>query len=286
MNHLQLSESVERLAAALHMAADETMGRAWVWGDYAEEGVRFAGFVAYGQLREIAALVAAERTQAGYAPTIAQRLLASYQLAYRDMQALLIGIDAATAEVAPAEGEWPLHQVVQHIVEADVGFYAMVKASVERHRTRIWNAEKITDAEYDQILGPEAPLMAIINGPLAGLQSFHSEIHARILAELSDISDAETELPATFWESTVFPIRFRLQRFDAHVRQHTIQIEKTLVGIGRPPTEGSRIARLLYSGLAELEGCLIGAPETAIAARAEAATAINELASAAEQVLK
>jgi hypothetical protein len=70
------------------------------------------------------------------------------------------------------------------------------------------------------------------------------------------------------------------------VRQHTIQIEKTLVGIGRPPTEGSRIARLLYSGLAELEGCLIGAPETAIVARAEAAIAINELASAAEQVLK
>jgi hypothetical protein len=70
------------------------------------------------------------------------------------------------------------------------------------------------------------------------------------------------------------------------MRQHSIQIENTLVGIGRPPTEGSRIARLLYSGLAELEGFLIGAPETAIAARAEAALTINELASEVKRVLK
>jgi hypothetical protein len=282
----QLVGSVERLATVLHATPDAAMGREWVWGDYNEEGVRFTGFVAYGHMRELAALVGAERLQIGSAPTIAQRMLAQYQWAYRDMQALMLGIDAATAEIAPAEGEWPLHQVVTHMVEADVGFYAMVQANIERHRNGIWSAEKITDAEYEQLLGPEEPLMAIINGPLGGLQLFHTEIHARIMADLAQITDAETVLPARFWEETLFPIRFRLQRFEAHLRQHSIQLESTLVGIGRPPTEGSRIARLLYAGLAELEGCLIGAPETAADAQIEAAEAIAELAGAAEKVLR
>ncbi|MDZ4720150.1 MAG: DinB family protein [Roseiflexaceae bacterium] len=282
----KLCSSVERLATVLHATPDAAMGREWVWGDYNEEGVRFTGFVAYGHMRELAALVAAERVRIGSAPTLAQRILAQYQLAYRDMHALMLGIDAASAEIAPADGEWSLHQVVTHMVEADVGFYAMVQANIERHRNGIWSAEKIRDAEYEHILGLEEPLMAIINGPLDGLYLFHTEIHARIMADLAQITDSEMELPARFWEEALFPIRFRLQRFEAHLRQHSIQLESTLIGIGRPPTEGSRIARLLYAGLAELEGCLIGAPETAAAAQTEAGEVIAEIATAAEQALR
>jgi hypothetical protein len=49
------------------------------------------------------------------------------------------------------------------------------------------------------------------------------------------------------------PLRFRLHRFEEHLRQHTIQIDKTLVGIGKPPTEAHRLVRNVYNALADVE---------------------------------
>jgi hypothetical protein len=49
------------------------------------------------------------------------------------------------------------------------------------------------------------------------------------------------------------PIRFRLHRFEEHLRQHTIQLDKTLAGIGRPPTEAYRLVRNIYNVLADVE---------------------------------
>jgi hypothetical protein len=279
-----LSQSVAQLARVLHAASDETLGRAWAWGDYAEEGVRFTAFVAAGHLRELAAVVASERVAVGRAPTIAQRILAQYHQSYRDLQGLLIGIDRETAEQAPAEGEWPLRLVLQHIVEADAGFAVVVRVNLERHRNGIWDDEPLVDADYDAILGSEDAFRAQLDGPFAQLVAYHAQIHAQILADLDDISDTETLLPARFWEQATLPIRFRLQRFEAHMRQHSIQAEKTLAGIGRAPTEGRLLARLLYASLADLEGQLLGAPDLAVAQRAEASQMIAQLAAQAEAV--
>jgi hypothetical protein len=56
-----------------------------------------------------------------------------------------------------------------------------------------------------------------------------------------------------------FPIRFRLHRFESHMRQHTIQIDKTLMLLGQPPTEVKRLLRLTYAAWADAENALIGA---------------------------
>jgi hypothetical protein len=49
-------------------------------------------------------------------------------------------------------------------------------------------------------------------------------------------------------------VRFRLYRIAAHVTEHTIQCEKTLVALGWPPTEGRRIVRHITAVLGEIEG--------------------------------
>jgi hypothetical protein len=78
------------------------------------------------------------------------------------------------------------------------------------------------------------------------------EIHRRVLRELDDLRDDELEKPAGFWDG-LKPIRFRLHRFEAHMIQHTIQVDKTLEWIGRAPTEARRLARVLYHDLAAVE---------------------------------
>jgi len=44
-----------------------------------------------------------------------------------------------------------------------------------------------------------------------------------------------------------------MHRFEEHMRQHTIQVDKTLVALGHPPTEAERLVRNLYGALAGLE---------------------------------
>jgi hypothetical protein len=44
-----------------------------------------------------------------------------------------------------------------------------------------------------------------------------------------------------------------MHRFEAHMVQHTIQVDKTLDWIGRAPTEARRLIRVLYRDLAAVE---------------------------------
>jgi hypothetical protein len=87
--------------------------------------------------------------------------------------------------------------------------------------------------------------------------AYHKNFHSKILYEFAGIKNDELTLPATFWEETRFHIGYRLHRFEAHSRQHTIQIDKTLNSIGCGPNEAKRLIRMLYSALAELNGNLI-----------------------------
>lgn len=99
-----------------------------------------------------------------------------------------------------------------------------------------------------------------------------------------DVTDEELAVRSWFWESEPMPVQFRLHRFDSHLRQHTIQAEKTLAAVGGPPTEAGRLLRHIVNALAEAEGARIGAPDIAagrwdetaatIAARADEVAAL------------
>ncbi len=53
-------------------------------------------------------------------------------------------------------------------------------------------------------------------------------------------------------------LRFRMHRFDSHLRQHTIQVEKSLQRIGHIPNESQRLLRLIFFALAQVEGVSMG----------------------------
>ena len=58
----------------------------------------------------------------------------------------------------------------------------------------------------------------------------------------------------TIWAGYEVDVRFRLNRFAAHLVEHTIQIEKSLCALGWRATEGRRIARHVATAIAEIEG--------------------------------
>jgi len=271
-----LGSAVEAFAAILQSQPDSNLELDWAWGAYNSEGVRFALFRTYEELRELAVRTATERAARGPAISSAQRILAQYQAAYRDLQAALLGLPEGIENQAPAEGEWPLRRVLAHIVGADVGFYVVVKYALERHRSGDGRPAEIPDSAWNDILEEGiTSIDTILDGPLKGICAYHKTLHARILRDFAGITHDELATPTLYWEGYELSLRFRLHRFDSHIRQHTIQIDKALASLGHLPNEAKRILRLVFAALAEAEGTVIGAGDVAQDLWQEAAEAIS-----------
>ena len=246
-----VTQAVEALVRKTVALSDDDLGREWKWGSYDEEGLRFALLMSHHELRDLAARLAAKRAPL----TQASAVLAQYHQAYRDLTGALASARTEDLDLAPAKGEWPVREVCQHMLGAEYGFLRVCRIALERHRSG--KAGEPAEAEWDAASAPHLAARDAATAPLASadikqIRDAFATIHMRNLRELGDITDTEMELPSWFWDGPM-PIRFRLHRFEEHLRQHTIQLDKTLAGIGRPPTEAHRLVRNVYNALADVE---------------------------------
>lgn len=263
---MELSRVVEEFAAGTQSMQDSDLERDWAWGEY-DEGVRFAFFLTYDQLRDLAAEIAALRRKSGAPQTLAQHIVGQYQTAYRDLQSMLLGIDDEIARREPAPGEWPIRQALLHMLQTERNFFIVCDYAAQRVRSGGDRPLEISDEEVEVYWTGDSFEDLRENGELAGIMAGLDRVHTRVVAAFAGLSDDELEAPSVFWESTPFPVRFRLHRFDAHMRQHTIQIEKTRLLLGLPYPEILRLWRLMYAALAEVEAVSLGAGEIGKAER-------------------
>ena len=236
--------------------SEKDLEREWIWKDHDEEGIRFAFFVTQQELRHLAVTLSSLLPK----PRPAQRILIQYHAAYMDLQAALLGLSNEDADRSPSEGEWPVKRVYGHILGTEFNFSIAIRYALERHRAGNWTPEKYSDQEADRLAGiSDEDYLALTSGPLDRMVTYHRGLHAAIVEEFSKITDQELELPSTFWEETRFPIQHRLHRYEAHITQHTIQIDKTLAAIGQSPSESKQLLRKIFAALAEVAGIMIGA---------------------------
>lgn len=282
MFHPGLTSAVEDFSSVLLPLSDKDLERIWIWKDHDEEGIRFAFFVTLQELRQLAVILSATDARA----TQAQHILRQYHSAYMDLQAAVLGLTIADAETAPAEGEWSVKQAYSHILRTDLGFSAVVRYALELHRSNTWSPDRIPNEEYPRLYGlNDQEYDALMDSPFDNMVAFHRSLHHRILDEFKTISDAELELPSTFWEETRFQIRHRLHRYEAHFVQHPIQIDKTLAAIGQTPSEAKGLLRRIYAAQAEVEGVMIGTEKMDDAAILAAATSISDRAKEIRRLL-
>lgn len=271
MFNTNLTQAVDQFTHLTQSLSEADLDRPWAWGDYKSEGVRFAFFRVYEELRTLAARLAHRNTL-----TSAQRILAHYHAAYRDLHAALLGVNADLADQPPAEKQWPVRTALAHMIDADMGFYGGIKYALDQHRGGSWQPAKIPNEVWEPMLGmPEADFNTLMEGPIDSLRAYHQQLHLRILSEFATITEAEIEKPSMYWESQPMTIRFRLHRFDSHMRQHTIQIDKILVAVGHGPTEARRLLRLIHAAVAEAEGMPLGAESVSAEGEQTAKTIIT-----------
>jgi hypothetical protein len=269
MSELNLTQAAEKFAQITCCLTDEDLDQVWTWRAY-NEGVRYAMFHTYEELRTLAAQLLAARTTQGAPFSTAHHALAQYHTAYRDLQALLIGLDEALLDKRPAPDEWPLRIILGHTLAAEREFFARIWHAVQRYRSfdlnRVDTSQadlpepvEMTTEEVAEFVGSYEDFERTMNRiSLSGILALYDSLHKRVLRELTDIKGFELEAESLWWEATPFTVEFRLHRLDAHLRQHTVQIEKNLEKLTGPASEARRILRLIYAALADVDSTIIG----------------------------
>jgi hypothetical protein len=265
-----VTQAVEELVRATVQLSDADMGRAWKWRDYEDEGLRFALLMTHHELRDLGVRLAARQDPSSQA----QRILAQYHQAYRDLSGLLAGVRTEDLDRVPAEGEWTLREALQHMLRTEHGFLARIRFAFKYPPGERLDPDSETKFLAFRKERHDVPDDATA-GPIESIRNRFFENHRRVLVELADVSDAQLEIRSWFWESEPMPIRFRMHRFEEHLRQHTIQLDKTLAVV-RPPTEAQRLVRNIYDALAVVESASASAEEL----RAAFAATISERAAA------
>lgn len=269
MAQTTLYAAVHRLAQETHAFDDADLEQPWLWRAH-DEGVRFALLGTYHELCDLAVHLQEERAAGGPALTRAQRALAPYHAAYRDLQALLVGLDEALIEQRPAPGEWPLRTVLGHIVAAERTFFTLVHYGLRRQRSETSLPSGLPDGEVSRVFDANDAFETLAyEGDVADLLAYYDRLHRRALQEFALIDDEELQGPSLWWEGEELSLQYRLHRFDAHLRQHTVQAQKTLEALGQTAGEAKRLLRLVYKALARCEATLIGAPHIGEAPRRE-----------------
>lgn len=256
----QLTRSVEELAAAtVHLTDAELASGAFAWGDYG--GVRMALLGTAQDLDDLAASLRVRRTAAANPPTYAQQLLAHHREAYRDFLSLLVGIDPTELSRAPAEGEWPVMEALGHMDGAERSFFISILAGLDA-QTKGAVAAMPPREQRAGILAAADPAPAADADPTERLAAY-ARLHLLVEAKLAGLSDAQLDARSPFWEPEQPSVAFRIGRFTAHLREHTVQAEKALLALGHIPGEARLHIRTLYRSLAGVEGALMGAAELA-----------------------
>src|SRR5215212_4927873 len=140
-----LAAEIERFDRGLRAIDDDALDLFWAWEAYDEEGVRFGILRTTEEVADAAVEIAARRAAAD-SPTLAQRILGRYEVAWRELWSVADRADAVL-DVAPEEGEWSLREVLDHLVEADLGFLATIRNGLERARPAVGRPKAISSDE-------------------------------------------------------------------------------------------------------------------------------------------
>ncbi len=258
-----LFDAVNRLAQISHTFTDSELDQPWTWRAH-PEGIRFALLGTYHELKELAAYLAKTRAEQGLPVSDAQRVLAQHHTAYRDFQAVLLGVGDETLDQPPAPGEWPLRQILGHIIGAERMFFTLVHYGLSRQQMDPPGSLEPPDDEAERVVGSYADFTAMMKREgIAALLASYDTLHQRELDEFAGISDEALGGLSLWWEGEPYSLGYRIHRFDAHLRQHLVQLEKCLAALDQGPDEAKRLLRLVYQALAEAESHLLGAPDLA-----------------------
>jgi hypothetical protein len=278
----------DALAAARELLAiaESSLTRRWTWIGGSEEEARYGAYRAAEALEqaEIEARAMVARRDAD-APR-ATRIVGPSTAARWDLHGLLLPIDDRLLDADPGGGEWSIRLVLGHVISSQRGYG--------------WGTAWWLDRAYDPkdpalpARIPEDFFAAAPDEATTEAEGSIDELRSRLDAildlsaeRLAGLPDARLDLGAR-WSGFPVTVGFRMARWSSHLREHTIQVEKTFALLGHVPDEPARLARHVLAAYGRAESVVFGrgavddAVERLVRGAAEARDAVTSARGAAE----
>ena len=236
---------VERALGDLLAVGDDRLEAPWTWPDHGELDRRSGLYRIIEDLDAVTAGIVAS----GVARPMDQAIVAPATVARWELIGLLAPLTDADLDADPGGGEWTVRQTVAHIigVQHSYGVY-----------TAWWRKQAIGTSDERLPFPPEGLDDPVWDEAVAGngsLDQIRSRLHVALeeaATRLADLSSDDLALAAR-WSGLPVTIAIRQGRWASHITEHTVQVDKTLVWLGRQPSEVERLVRLVAAAWGRLE---------------------------------
>jgi hypothetical protein len=260
---------------------ESALEREWAWIGGGEEAVRY-GIYRLHELFERAEVEASSALPASRGDRgLAAAIIAPADAARWDLHGVLAPLSDAEIDADPGSEQWSIRRTLGHIVNGQRA-YAWSTAWWQERAFALDDPDlppSVGDAFWAELPDEETVEQG---GSL-------EEIRARLDSVLDLSGERLAGTPeerldhGARWSGFAVPVSFRLGRWSSHIREHTIQVEKTLAMLGRAPTEPERLVRLTLAAYGRAEAVVFGQREADAAAdiiRAAVAEARTTIADA------
>ncbi len=176
----------------------------------------------------------------------------------------------------PGGGEWTIRQTLAHTVYVERAYPSWSAWWLGREQTTELPASAPDEVgegfpdESDEGAGSLTEIATRLDAAMDGAAE-----------RMATLDDDQLAIPAR-WSGYEVTVGFRLWRQSSHLQEHTVQVEKTLVMLGRAPDEAQRLARLALRAYGRLESVVYALPaslaEPGRAPFEEAVAAVGEVA--------
>jgi hypothetical protein len=252
------------IVAGILAIPESALERDWAWIGGGEGDVRY-GIYRLHELFERAEIEAARKLRANDADRgLAAAIIGPADAARWDLHGLLAPLTDVEIDADPGGGEWTIRQTLGHIVNSQRAYGWATAWWQER-------GSPLDDADLPTSLGDEF-WADLPDEETTEQEGTLDDIRERLDAIVDLSGERLAGLPedrlghGARWSGFAVPVGFRLGRWSSHIREHTTQIEKTLVVLGRVPTEPERLARLTLAAYGRGEAVVFGQPDADAAA--------------------
>lgn len=243
-----------QLVADLLAVPDDRLAEPWTWrpGDGEPLEGRDAMYRIHERLEAAIAAIETGRSAApGPAIGPAVPPLASMTAARWDLHGVLASLDEAAWDAAP-DGEWTIRRTLAHVIGSQRS-YGWTSAWFLRDGT----VGREVRYPPDEAFPPEPTSDDDGAGSSAAVRARLDSIVDANAAASAALDDAAMRVSGR-WSDLPVTIGFRFGRYGSHLREHTIQVDKTMAMLGRTPTETERLVRLILATYGRLEARFVG----------------------------
>jgi DinB superfamily len=277
----------DALAAARGLLSipETSLTRPWTWIGGSEEEARYGAYRAAEALEQAESEGRAMAAGRDADALRATRIVGPSTAARWDLHGLLLPIDDRLLDADPGGGEWSIRLVLGHVIGSQRG-YGWGTA---------WWLDRAYDAKDPALPAriPDAYFAAAPDEATTEAQGTIDELRSRLDAILDLSAERLAGLPndrldlGARWSGFPVTVGFRMARWSSHLREHSIQVEKTFALLGHVPDEPARLARHVLAAYGRAESVVFGrrsvddAVERIVQGAAEARDAVTSARRAA-----